>query len=155
MVELVMVDQSRDQPLLRLEENRNFHSTQSFRLRPDSTLSSRLWLVLNSQTLIWKMNIILYNDLITSSAPPELAHLSGDEWESFYEWIKAQEWWQMTNHKVTDNRHWLFSTSHLMEDIDINLWDWTCICLIGVKTRRVIFTVIIVISEKQVNEMFD
>ena len=38
MVEQVMLDQSRDQPLLRLEENCHFHSTQSFRLRPDSTL---------------------------------------------------------------------------------------------------------------------
>ena len=33
-----MVDQLRDQPLLRLEENCHFHSTESFRLRPDSTL---------------------------------------------------------------------------------------------------------------------
>ena len=38
MVEQVMVDQSRDQPLLRLEENCYFHSTRSFRLRPDSPL---------------------------------------------------------------------------------------------------------------------
>ena len=43
MEEQVMVDQSRDQPHLRLEENCHFHSTRSFRLRPDSTLEEKVF----------------------------------------------------------------------------------------------------------------